>query len=243
MLQLLQPVYQPVVDLEDSSHVLHYEALARISGQLDGDAHVGLIRLAEEARFIDHLDLAMVERVLQETAFHDFGVAINVSPWTVEHAFHSLVVLLEQHRLVAPRLVWELTESLPPKDLRQISRFREVSFDYGCRFALDDFGRGWFTESLVRQLKPDYLKTDGCLVQRAMTQQCGAEFSRLLELVQPWQGRVIVEHVDDVAMLPVLRDAGIRFGQGYLFGTPAPLVGEVEGNRASDLASQALVML
>lgn len=224
MKETLQAAYQPIVDIQ-SGHgtVAHYEALARIRNDATGNGHSALIQVAERFEFIHRLDLAMVELVLKDMECGVDTIALNVSPFTIEHAIDELFRLLVKHRHLVGRLIVEITESLPVHDVKRIRYFMDVVRKYGGRIALDDFGngKGCFTEDLVRVLQPDYLKLDGAVLERALFFGDVRELAIACELAKSFGGEMIAEFVDSPQKIAYLRAAGVRYAQGAAFGMPA----------------------
>lgn len=221
MKNVLEPAYQPIFDLHHNS-VSHFEALARIRHDDSERGHGPLIQLAEKHKFIHQVDLAMFELVLQATASHNQVVAVNLSPFTVDHAIHELVALLEEYHKLADRLILEITESLPVRDIKRLQHFIGVAHDYGARVAFDDYGngKGCFTETLVRELRPDFLKLDGAVLKRALFFGDTRELELASDMARAFGGELIAEFVDSPEKIDYLRAVGVRFAQGAAYGMP-----------------------
>ncbi|MBO1687833.1 EAL domain-containing protein, partial [Clostridium butyricum] len=62
---------------------------------------------------------------------------------------------------VVPRIVFEITETAEIRDLGMLSGVLKM---LGARIALDDFGVGFATMSMVKKHRPDFVKLSGYLV-------------------------------------------------------------------------------
>jgi diguanylate cyclase len=98
-------------------------------------------------------------------------------------------------------------------------RLRETGF----RFALDDFGAGFSSFSYLKNFAPDFLKIDGSFVRDAETGRSDWVFVELMnEVAHRLKIKSVAEFVEQEATLSKLREIGVDFGQGYLFGAPGP---------------------
>lgn len=121
MKRLLEPAFQPIVDLK-TGDVAHYEALARIRRDPTDTGHVKLIQLAERHHFIHLVDLAILEMAAEEAAREDQRIATNFSALTIEVHLHDVVTKLAELSQVRKRgLVVEITETVPVRDRRKLA--------------------------------------------------------------------------------------------------------------------------
>jgi len=222
MKDLLEPAFQPIVDLS-TGEVAHYEALARIKHDPTDSGHVKLIQLAERYHFIHRLDLAILELAATAAASEGQQIAANFSALTIEVNLHQVIAQLGEIGEVCDGLVLEITETVPVRDRRKVAYFIKAVREMGCRVALDDFGNGYghFTEDLVRFLRPDFLKLDGTILGRAERSGDHRGLKHATALAKDIGANVIAEFVDSDAKHLLLQEYGVRFGQGWLFGRPA----------------------
>ena len=92
----------------------------------------------------------------------------------------------------------------------------------GFATAIDDFGAGYSGLNLLADFQPDYLKLDIKLVRdihRDRSRQ--AIVSGIVTVCRDLGVRIVAEGVEQVDEARWLRDAGIRYFQGYLFARPA----------------------
>jgi diguanylate cyclase (GGDEF)-like protein len=121
------------------------------------------------------------------------------------------------------RLVLEIVESAlivePARCAALIDRLRAR----GIRIALDDFGTGLSNLERLCSYRVDILKIDRGFV-RAMGGDGRAEavLSAINALALQMGLEIVAEGVETEEQASVLRDRGIPYGQGWLYGRPAP---------------------
>jgi EAL domain-containing protein (putative c-di-GMP-specific phosphodiesterase class I) len=101
-------------------------------------------------------------------------------------------------------------------------RLREASIGVH----LDDFGTGFSSIALLRDLPVTALKLDASFVRDLATSERAHSLAAGLGgLVERLGLTGIAEGIEDAPVVPILQALGWQYGQGYLFGRPAPLPG------------------
>jgi EAL domain-containing protein (putative c-di-GMP-specific phosphodiesterase class I) len=221
-------LYEPIVNLT-TREVMGFEALVR--GPWDTDLHTpaALFKLAEESNLVFELD-CLCRRVALRGAK---GLApgkllfLNCLPTAIhDPAFRGDVLrkTLEDLRLRPSDMVFEISER---ESIDNFSIFREARDYYGelgFRVALDDTGVAYGSLEAIMELRPDFIKVDLSLVRGIDTDPPRQELLRALHTVAlKLDAQVIAEGIETSEELGTIQSLGIPFGQGYLFGRPAPL--------------------
>jgi EAL domain-containing protein (putative c-di-GMP-specific phosphodiesterase class I) len=227
---LLVPVYQPIVDLQDG-RVHAAEALARIQ---DGDELLmpaDFIDVAEETGLIVEVDARMFEKVAAEgSRLLDAGALLrrltaNVSARSLED--RSLVERMRKaltwYGVPGSMIRVELTErsllNASPAVRESLARIRELGVELG----LDDFGTGYSALSYLQDLDLQFLKIDRSFVSRlGTTARDDAVVSAVIDLAHAHDLIVVAEGVETTEQLAALRAMGCDRAQGYLMGRPMP---------------------
>lgn len=220
-------VFQPIVDLGSWS-VHHYEALARVR---QGDRlflPAKFINFAEDFGVITEFDLEVVRRTIdilkrRELLRPKASVAVNLSGRSIanETFVAELLLLLNQHREVLPRLLFEVTESHEIKDLPAANRVLQKLRGMGLEVSIDDFGSGAATFQYLKVLQVDCVKIDGSYIRDAFSTRHGKPFLKAISTLAADLGiSAIGEMVEDARTMWLLRDIGVQYGQGYYFGKP-----------------------
>ncbi len=217
--------YQPIVDLE-TRDVRHFEILARFK---DGESPFETIRFAEQVGIIERFDLGVCLRAIRQLEAPDcdprLALAVNISGKSIENALFvkCLTELLDKHRGSSGRLVLEITESSELHDLAQVDRIVQAIRKRGCVVCLDDFGAGAASFQYLQALSVDYVKIDGAYVKRlGQSPRDDAMMKGIVHLCRDLGIKTIAEMVETQEHATQLRVMGVEFGQGFLFGRPAP---------------------
>ena len=214
--------FQPVVSLATGlAH--HHEVLVRFE---EGGSPFALIRMAEEFDLIEELDYAIVEQVVKKLANDQerkLKLAVNVSGRTIgNEAFVDHVDrLLTRHDEAKGRLIFEITETCAIDNLSSANQNIQNLRSKGSMVCLDDFGAGSSSFAYLQQLSLDIVKIDGRYVRElADNGRDGALVRRLVELCRDLRIRTVAEMVETVEVEEIVRQAGVDFAQGWLYGKP-----------------------
>jgi EAL domain-containing protein (putative c-di-GMP-specific phosphodiesterase class I) len=215
-------VYQPVVDLRAGGALHHHEVLVRFG---DDASPFPLIRMAEELDLIEPLDLAVVERTVQQLDEDEsLTLAANISGRTIAsfEFVKQVRALIGAHPKVRQRLIFELTESAAIDDLALADRHLQALRAEGCRICLDDFGAGAASLAYLQQLSLDVVKIDGRYIREL---QHGGRESTFIRHLVTMCGELGVKTLAEMVETPqaeeAVRRAGVDFAQGWLYGPAA----------------------
>lgn len=130
---------------------------------------------------------------------------------------------LTEYAHVAPFICFEITETVAISNFAKVKEFIEQINQFGCKFALDDFGSGGASLQHLKELSMDYLKIDGSFVQDIVDNPISqiivesiCKVSRVLNV------RVIAEKVENQMVEDKLREYGVHYIQGFKFHKPMP---------------------
>jgi EAL domain-containing protein (putative c-di-GMP-specific phosphodiesterase class I) len=231
--QTILALHKDAGDAADAAEELHYELLIRL---LDEHGEVVLpknfLGTVERYGLAAQLDYWVVQTALDWLLSHPQHLqqltlcTINLSAYTLtDDAF--LIFLLEQlqkNPQLPHKLCFEITETAVISNLPHATRFIDEVRQYGCRFALDDFGSGQASFVYLKTLPVDFLKIDGSLVRDIVGDPVDREMIKCIHGMARATGkRTIAEFAESTAILTILRDIGIDYAQGYAISRPQPL--------------------
>ncbi len=218
--------YQPVVRLA-TGEVEHREALLRLRSE-DGQIVNPEVFLAaaKDYGLMPEIDRWVVEQVIDVLQRRpDLRVFVNISGESLGD--RGLLQWIEE-RLRASgigpgHLTFEVTETSAVGDLTLAQEWMGRLKEFGCSFALDDFGIGFSSFGYLRSLPADYVKIDGSFIRNLDTDPTNLALVQAITNVAHALGkRVIAEWVESQEVADLLCETGVQYGQGYYWGQPGP---------------------
>lgn len=235
--------------LEEDRLVICLQPIASLSpGAETGDLCEVLVRLIDEkgvlvspAAFLPaaeryNLSTELDRRVLDECLRHFTAdrdrlqrlstAFVNLSSQTFgNRAFLEYVhERAEHYNMPAEKLCFEISERTALARFEDAKRFVESLRELGCRFALDDFGRGAYSFRYLKELRVDFVKIDGSFVMNMIEDPMDLVVVRSInEIARLGDVATIAEHVESLEILARVRDLGIDYAQGFAVGRPMPI--------------------
>jgi EAL domain-containing protein (putative c-di-GMP-specific phosphodiesterase class I)/GGDEF domain-containing protein len=219
--------FQPIIDV-NTGVIHHYEALARFPGAAN-ESPYQQITFAEETGLITDFDLAIVQKAVEwldrfPRNTNRFPIAINVSGHSVgsERYVSALYAKLRENAWVRDKLLFEITESSRMADLETANTFIQGLRQVGHHVCLDDFGAGAASFQYLSALDVDVVKLDGSAIRNARRGKKGKAFlTALSALCRSLGVETIAEMIEKEDALAFVRDCGVNYVQGFLFGQPS----------------------
>lgn len=153
-------------------------------------------------------------------------LSVNVSRMHAHdpHFFSKVTGLVQRYDLPPQLLELELTESifLDSKDhmISVVNQLRE----HGFRFALDDFGAGYSSLNMLKNLPVEVLKIDRGFLDEVVTTEKGKTIIRgMISLAKAIDIQVVAEGVESTEQARFLCQTGCTVAQGFLYAPPVPV--------------------
>jgi len=223
-------LYQPIIDVAEG-RVAGCEALIRWQ-KPDGKLVPPdlFVPIAEASGQIIPMTRQLMARIVEDLTpmfnrTDNFYVSINL---VAEH-FEDAGIIAEvreyfEDSAISPaRLVFEITERSPLKDIDEASEVVAALQGLGARVALDDAGTGHSGLAYIQGLGLDIIKIDRMFIEAIGTEAVSAPIvDALLELGDQLDMAIVAEGVETEAQFAYLRERGARYIQGFLFSPPMP---------------------
>ena len=186
----------------------------------------------ERNGLVTALDLHIWEQVCQALrAWIDAGrtaipISVNVSRRDVYavDVVDALKGLVEKYRIDPKLLSVEITESAYVEDYQIISELVDELRMAGFAVYMDDFGSGYSSLNMLKDLNVDVLKLDMKLldVEGSQARKGKGILESIITMARLVDLRVIAEGVETEEQRDFLMKAGCLYAQGYYFYRPMP---------------------
>lgn len=224
---------QPKIDLQ-SNHIVGTEALTRWQHPTEGFVFPDqFIPLFESNGFILELDFYIFEKVCLllrkwiNTEQTVLPISVNVSKAHLsDRRFASqLKALLDRYEIPPELFELELTENIFLEDSQEeaISMIKELK-SLGFTILIDDFGSGYSSLNLLKDLIVDVLKLDKAFFRKGtMEEKDKIIVGGIINIANDLKLRIISEGVETQEQVDFLVAAGCHMAQGYFFAKPMPI--------------------
>jgi EAL domain-containing protein (putative c-di-GMP-specific phosphodiesterase class I) len=224
------PFYQPIVDLETGEPIA-YEVLARVK-RGEKFLSAGLfVDAAEQFGLMQEIGERVIEQAMKEknsSWAKDKLFFINFSMREVENrdTIRFLADMFKRYEVNPEEIVAEITERETVRDINAMHAFAKELTELGVRLAVDDFGSGFSSFLYLRYFDCYFAKIEGSLVRDIIRSgRSRMIVENMAKLLQRLSIEVIAEFVENNEIAKVLKNAGIRYGQGYYLGKPSQCPG------------------
>lgn len=221
--------FQPIVALADR-RLHHYEALLRPEGTTGApvaETAGALVIVAETIGLTEELDWAVFEAAREAALRGGAAVAFNISGLSVQNPEFRDRLLRALERMpssLGGRLLAEITETAEIQDEAGAAETIRALRAHGVPVCIDDFGAGAAAFRYLRHFQVDFVKVDGTYVRQAAESERDRGFvAAMVDLSLTVGAQAIAEQIETEEVAECMRNLGVRYGQGWLFGRPGPL--------------------
>ncbi len=223
-------VYQPVYNLS-TKKITSYEALLRWESPIIGQVSpVEFIPLLEESDLIIPVGRWILRQVTtqlklwEEEGHEDFHVAINISVKQMMHPdfLYDVKLIIHEMKISPHRLIFEITETVAVQNTELAIQILSELNNLGVKTALDDFGTGYSSLSILKLLPIQQVKVDRSFIVEM--EQVGEKslviLQGVLDIAKNLGMSTVMEGVETLEQLELLREMGAHKIQGYLISRP-----------------------
>jgi diguanylate cyclase len=150
-------------------------------------------------------------------------VAINVSATEFNSSVEmtNLTQHIKNQSTLAAYMRIEITETATLNDMKQSLEIIYSLQSAGITFAVDDFGTGYTSLAMLKDLTVDEIKIDRSFVAELVEDTRSRTIVRaIIAMAQSFNINVVAEGVETVEQLDTLKDMGCQEAQGYFLGRP-----------------------
>ena len=225
--------FQPIVDVAEQ-RVVAFEALARwTSPRLGPVSPTSFIVAAERIGLIGTITATLLGKAIAAMASwpEDVSLSFNLSAHDIAApaAVARLTALIEDSGVAPERIALEITETALMLDFDAARDALLALKATGVQISLDDFGTGYSSLGYVRRLPIDKIKVDRSFMADLLVDKASRDIVKtIVDLCRNLNLDCIIEGVETLDHVLILRGLGCRTMQGYHFGRPVPAA-EIRG--------------
>lgn len=228
--------YQPKISFADES-IVGAEALIRWNSPQQGFlAPDKFVPLFEQNGFIQKIDLFVFETVcrflvrwnhaaLDGTCPHPLTISFNLSRSHLNNPLllSELTGIKNRYDLFPSRIEVELTESILFDNPKRLIKIMKEIKAAGFSISVDDFGSGYSSLNLLKDIPADVLKLDKEFLSNVPgSQKESTIISSVIEMSKKLNLTIVAEGVETNSQVDLLRNMGCDIAQGYYYAHPIP---------------------
>ena len=189
------------------------------------------IDVLEKAGLIYKLDRYIWESAAQklkewkDKGAEQYHISVNISTkdFYFVDIYEIFTGLIEKYDIRPDRLNLEITETALMSDFDKNMEILKQLQEYGFKIEIDDFGSGYSSLNMLKDISADVLKIDMGFLRASENEAKGMD---ILESIIVLAGKlgmdVITEGVEMEKQLTMLSNMGCGIFQGYYFSKPIP---------------------
>ena len=155
---------------------------------------------------------------------HHISVNISTKDFYLIDVYEVITSIVKKYDIEPRLLKLEITETALMSDLKKNMEVIKSLRDYGFKIEIDDFGSGYSSLNMLKDISADVLKIDMAFLRATENEVKGQD---ILETIISLGGKlgmeVITEGVETEKQLLMLSEMGCHVFQGYYFSKPIPV--------------------
>ena len=188
------------------------------------------IPLFERNGFVTEIDFYMLEQVCQKMRtwidknYNVVPISINLSRQHLQkdETLSRISEVVSKYEIPVNLLEFELTESAMFEKMVFLADFGQKLRKSGFSISIDDFGSGYSSLNMLKDVEVDVLKLDKAFFENENQERGNQVISKFIELSKSLHMKVVSEGVETQEQVDFLTEVGCDMVQGYYFARPMP---------------------
>ena len=189
------------------------------------------IDVLEKAGLIYKLDRYIWESAAQklkewkDKGAEQYHISVNISTkdFYFVDIYETFTGLIEKYDICPDRLNLEITETALMSDFDKNMEILKQLREYGFKIEIDDFGSGYSSLNMLKDISADVLKIDMGFLRASENEAKGMDILESIIILAGKLGMdVITEGVEMKKQFTMLSNMGCGIFQGYYFSKPIP---------------------
>ncbi|MCR4689837.1 MAG: bifunctional diguanylate cyclase/phosphodiesterase [Lachnospiraceae bacterium] len=225
--------YQPKVNVE-TGQIMGAEALCRWIRDGRTIPPMEFIPILERNTDICRLDFYMLDLACKDIRrWLDAGkkavrVSVNFSrKHLVDHGLlDHIVSVIQKNNVPYEYIEIELTETTSEGDYQKLKNLVEGFEKIGIHTSIDDFGVGYSSLNIIRELPWSIMKIDKSLLPMSYAEKNDSStvlYKHITAMASDMGIECLTEGVETAEQIRILRENSCEYAQGYYFDKPLPV--------------------
>ena len=226
------PFLQPKWDMS-KDRICGAEALVRWVNPDGGIVPPGdFIPVFEKNGFVEKIDFYMLESVcayirkMLDEKREVYPVSVNQSRYLLydPNYISRVQEIMVKYRVPSGLVELEITETVFFSEKERMIEIMKKLKEFNMNLSIDDFGSGYSSLNLLRDIPFDVLKIDREFLDESVQSKSGKWIlKKIVEMAEGLDLRVICEGVETHEQVEMLLSIGCQVAQGFLYSRPIPL--------------------
>ena len=221
-------LYQPQIN-HSTGRMVGAEALMRWEHPMYGMQYpADFIPVLEKNNLIFKADLHIFELVCQlqrkclDERIPVVPISVNMSRYDIYNNDYveSIEAIRKKYDVPVKYLRIEITESSAIGGMALISKVLRELHSYGYKVEMDDFGSGYSSLNILKDLDIDIIKLDINFITGGIGGRGGTILSSVVRMAKWLETPVIAEGVETMEIADYMKSIGCNYIQGYLYSKP-----------------------
>ncbi len=218
----------------NSSNLSGAEALVRWqSSELGFVSPMDFVPIFEKNGFIIEIDFFVFEEICKNMRkWLDDGVdvkvtSINQSKRHLENDNYvsRLKSIVNKYNIPPELIELEITETAATDNVEKLVEVIDELHKLGFKISIDDFGSGYSSLNMLKQINADVLKIDReFLNEMDESPKSKTIIKHVIKMAKELEIQTITEGVENHEQEEFLRDIGCDMAQGFLYSKPMPIL-------------------
>lgn len=222
---------QPKVSME-TGKICGAEALVRWVRPQGGIIYPDdFIPVFEQNGFITNLDMYMLEEAciylngLLKAGISGICISVNQSRilFYKQDYLNQIEKIIRKHQIDPSLIILEVTEGITMENLEEMKKLVGELHKMGFAVSMDDFGSGYSSLNILKELDIDELKLDKAFLAGTGEQEKrDIIMKNIINLAGELHIKTVAEGVENASQAEFIRSIHCDIGQGYYYAKPMP---------------------
>ncbi len=220
--------YLMVKDLK-TNQITAAEALLRWHNKRLGQVYpTDFIPVIEDSFYINKMTLMVLEKAINDfetiidQCAKDFRISINLCQFDLnnEYMIDDIIETIQQSTIDQSHIMFEITENQYIHNIDKINETITKLHAAGMLVAVDDFGTGYTSLSLLKSIKADVIKIDRSYIKNYPSEDDGQMLTTLVNTIHRFNKPIIIEGVETKEHMDYCLLNNCEYMQGYYISKP-----------------------